>query len=851
MSEENKQAPTQVEGANEAANQADNVHPSHYHPAKAIRSDEELGHDSSPNGDRNGSTNAPDNIHGMPAPRAGTPEEFTGLRVGAPKTAAAGIPAVMSSLKHVFGEAGVVRGLRVLGKLNQKGGIDCMSCAWPDPDGHRSSIAEYCENGAKAVASEATTKRVTPEFFKKWSVADLSYKSDYWLDQQGRLAHPMVLRRGATHYEPIAWEDAFALVAEEINKLASPDEAIFYTSGRASNEVAFLYQLFVRQLGTNNLPDCSNMCHESSGTALTETIGVGKGTVKLDDFEKAGAIFIIGQNPGTNHPRMLTTLQAAKRKGVTIVSINPLRETGLISFNHPQEVSGVLGSVTGTGTKLTDLFLQIRINGDMATLKGIMKELLEEEARRPGEVLDHEFIMQDTAGFAQFKEALEKVSWDNITEQSGVTREEIRAAAEVVMKSKRIIACWAMGLTQHKNAVGTIQEIVNLLLMRGCMGKEGAGVCPLRGHSNVQGDRTMGIWERPREEFLNSLGKEFNFEPPRKHGFDTVEAIKAMHSRKGKVLFALGGNFLSATPDTEYTAQALRNMNLTAHVATKLNRAHLITGEQALILPCLGRTEIDLQAEGEQFITTENSMGVVQMSKGILKPGSSELKSETAIIAGLARATLGNRTTVDWEALAANYDRIRDCIARVIPGCDDYNARVRQSGGFYLPNAARDGVYKTATNRANFTVHELPIHSIPDNRWVLTTVRSHDQYNTTIYGLHDRYRGIHNERRVIFLNAEDIAAAGLYNGQIVDLTSHYEAKERIARHFIIVPFDIPRRCAAAYFPETNVLVPIESVADGSNTPTSKFIIISIAPAADQTTKFDYDHVEGKAHAMTT
>jgi molybdopterin-dependent oxidoreductase alpha subunit len=832
----------QREAEEAAANEADKSHPSHWNVSKeggnerTLHEGVQMPHS---NVNVNDETRTID-THGRP--RAETPEEFTGLRVTPRAEVAAGLKAVYVALKHVASEAGVVRGLRVLNELNQKGGVDCMSCAWPDPDGHRSAVAEYCENGAKAIAAEATKKRVTPEFFRQWSVADLSYKSDYWLDRQGRITHPMILRRGATHYEPISWEDAFALIAAEINKLASPDEAIFYTSGRASNEAAFLYQLFVRQLGTNNLPDCSNMCHESSGTALTEAIGIGKGTVTLEDFQRTDAIFIIGQNPGTNHPRMLTTLQEAKRKGVTIVSINPLPETGLLHFRYPQEVRGVLGDVLGFSTKLTDLFLQVRINGDMAALKGIMKEMLAAEAENPGKILDHDFIMNHSAGFAEFKEALEKVSWDDIIEQSGLTREEIRAAADVVMRSKRIIACWAMGLTQHKNAVGTIQEVVNMLLLRGSIGKPGAGVCPVRGHSNVQGDRTVGIWERPRPEFLDSLAKEFDFEPPRKFGYDTVEAIKAMHERKAKILFALGGNFLSATPDTEFTAQALRNMRLTAHVATKLNRAHLITGEQALLLPCLGRTEIDRQAEGEQFISTENSMGVVQMSKGVLEPASPHLKSEPAIIAGLARAVLGARTKVDWEAMAANYDRIRDAIERTIPGFEDYNRRVREPGGFYLPNAAREGVFKTATGRANFTVHELPIHKIPADRWVMMTVRSHDQFNTTIYGLDDRYRGIHNERRVIFLNQKDIEQAGLRAGQVVDLRSYFNGKERTARHFIIVPYDIPRRCAATYFPEANALVPIESVAERSNTPTSKFVIIGIAPAEDQTSQFDYDHV---------
>jgi molybdopterin-dependent oxidoreductase alpha subunit len=617
-----------------------------------------------------------------------------------------------------------------------------------------------------------------------------------------------------------------------LNSLASPDEAIFYTSGRASNEAAFLYQLFVRHFGTNNLPDCSNMCHESSGSALTESIGIGKGTVTLEDFNLADAIFVIGQNPGTNHPRMLSSLQAAKRRGCKLVHINPLPETGMTRFKHPQEVSGWMG----TGTPLADLFLQVRINGDVALLKGIMKELLEEEERRPSEILDQEFIKNKTAGFEEFAAALRAAAWDELTEGSGISRAEIRAAAEVMIQSERTIFCWAMGLTQHKNAVANIQEIANLMFLRGQVGKPGAGLCPVRGHSNVQGDRTVGIWERPREAFLDQLRQEFDFEPPRHHGLDTVEAIKAMHAGKAKVFFALGGNFLSATPDTEYTGEALRRCALTAHVSTKLNRAHLVTGRQALILPCLGRTEVDRQATGPQFVSTENSMGVVQSSRGHLAPALDQLLSEPVIVARLARATLGKRSKVDWEWLVQDYDRIRDAIEKVIPGFEDYNRRVRQPGGFYLPNAARDGEFKTATGKANFTVHPLPRLELQPGQFLMMTIRSHDQFNTTIYGLDDRYRGIIGERRVVLLNEEDIKEAGLAAGMVVDLTSHFEGEERHARRFIIVPYSIPRRSAATYFPEANVLVPVGSVALKSNTPASKSVVITIRPSASETGK---------------
>ncbi len=712
--------------------------------------------------------------------------------------------------------------MRTMLKVNQTGGVDCPGCAWPEPDQKRSHF-EFCENGAKHVADEATTKRVTPDFFQKWSVAELLQQSDQWLAAQGRLTHPMLLHRDATHYEPVSWDDAFELLAAELNSLNYPDQAIFYTSGRTSNEAAFLYQLFVRQFGTNNLPDCSNMCHESSGSALNETIGVGKGTVTLEDFNLADAIFVIGQNPGTNHPRMLTALEHAKRNGCRLVHINPLPEVGMTRFKHPQHVLGLLGS----GTPLADLFLQVRINGDVALLKGMIKAVL---AR--GGSIDHDFIAQYTTGFEEFASALQAVSWTEIVEQSGVAKEEIERAAQIFVESERTIFCWAMGLTQHRNAVSNIQEIVNLMLLRGQIGKPGAGVCPVRGHSNVQGDRTVGIWERPTHLFLDRLGAEFNFNPPRNHGFDTVRAIHAMHDGQAKVFFALGGNFLSATPDTNFTTVALRRCRLTAHVSTKLNRSHLITGDRALILPCLGRTEIDVQASGPQFVTTENSMGVVQISRGSLTPASTELLSEPQIVARLARATLEHRTTVDWEDLASDYDKIRDAIERVLPIFDDYNNRVRQPGGFYLPNAARDRVFNTPSGKAQFTVHELPQHALAPDQFLMMTIRSHDQFNTSVYSANDRYRGISNGRQVVFLNEDDIAAASLRARQVVDLVSHFEGEERIARRFVIVPYDIPRRCAATYFPEANVLVPVRNVALKSNTPVSKSVVISIRPTTE-------------------
>jgi molybdopterin-dependent oxidoreductase alpha subunit len=774
-------------------------------------------------------TNHPESPADLPS--AEPPVETEGIQFGPRSKSAAGLKAVQKSLGISASEMGVIRGMRALLSLNQKDGFDCQSCAWPSPDEHRSTF-EFCENGAKAVADEGTTQLITAEFFARHSVHGLAEKSDHWLNAQGRLTLPMVLREGATHYEPIEWDEAFTLIGNELKALASPDMAAFYTSGRTSNEAAFLYQLFARSYGTNNLPDCSNMCHESSGSALAPTIGIGKGCVTLHDFEKAEAIFILGQNPGTNHPRMLTALQAAKRNGCRIVSINPMPEIGTERFVNPQDLKNPLrapGVLMGHATKIADLWLQVRINGDMATLQGIMKAIFEENGRG----LDRGFIATFTTGFEALKAHIDSVSWGDIVTGSGVTEAEIRAAAEIAMGSKSIIACWAMGLTQHANAVGTIQEVINLLLLGGNIGRPGAGPCPVRGHSNVQGDRTMGIYEKPSAEFLDRLGKEFSFEPPRDHGLDVVDTIKAMHDGKVTVFVAMGGNFLSATPDTAFTAQALRRCRLTAHVSTKLNRAHLVTGSTALILPCLGRTEVDRRASGDQFVTVEDSMGIINPSRGRFEPASRSLLSEPAIVAGLARATLGPRRPADWESITGNYDLIRNHIEKVVPGFDSFNERILK-GPFYLPNAARDKRrFDTPSGKAVFTVHALPRESLASDQFVMMTIRSHDQFNTTIYGLDDRYRGIFNGRRVIFMNADDVARAGLVQGQLVDLTSHFNGVERRAPRFMVAPYSLPRGCTATYFPEANALVPIDSVAEVSNTPTSKYVVISLAPSESQ------------------
>ena len=769
-------------------------------------------------------------------PGAQGPVEIDGLKLGKPHTSAAGIEGVRQSLRYVWGRMGITRGTKALLKLNQIDGFHCQSCAWPSPDEHR-HVAEFCENGAKAVSDEGTRKRVTPDFFKAHSINDLLKHSDFWLNEQGRLTQPMVRTEDSDRYQPISWSEAFSLIAQELHNLQSPDEAAFYTSGRTSNEAAYLYQLFVRLYGTNNLPDCSNMCHESSGSALKETIGIGKGTVTLDDFLQADAIFVVGQNPGTNHPRMLTSLEHAKEKGTKIVSVNPLPETGNFRFKdpNPQNFRNPVKALTtfiGSGTRLSDLWLPVRINGDLAFFKGIMKELLDEERKRPGKIFDHAFIGRYTIGYRALIDSLDQVSWEDITKGSGLERRQIRQAAEIVLNSDKIICCWAMGLTQHKNAVATIREIVNLQLLRGNIGRPGAGICPVRGHSNVQGDRTVGIWEKPTPEFLDRLALRYHFQPPRDHGKHTVGTIQAMHCGQIKVFFALGGNFLSASPDTEFTAEALMRCRLTVHVSTKLNRAHLVTGRRALILPCLGRSERDFQSIGEQFVTVENSMGIINPSRGRLKPASRHLLSEPVIVARLAQAVLGNRPGLEWSKWSQDYSLIRDEIEQVVPGFEQFNQRIAK-GIFYLPNPPRDRrEFPTSTGKANFTINQIEFLPVEAWQYVLMTMRSHDQFNTTIYGLDDRYRGIYNGRRVLFMNPEDMNAAGLVQGQPVDLTSHFQGNERHADRFLLAPYSIPRGCVAAYFPEANVLVPVGSVADKSNTPTSKSVIVSVSPSPD-------------------
>ena len=751
------------------------------------------------------------------------PKKFTDISLSKPKKYAAGVPAIISSLKFIKEEVGISKGIKLLNRMNQLGGFDCPGCAWPDPDDKRALLSEYCENGAKAISEEYAKAKADPDFFSTHTVSDLLEWSDLDLGKSGRLTHPMVFNSRTDKYEKISWNDAFLLIAKELNSLKTPNEAIFYTSGRTSNEAAFLYQLMVRRFGTNNLPDCSNMCHESSGTALSETLGIGKGSVTLDDFNHAELVMVIGQNPGTNHPRMLSALRNTKENGGSIICVNPLPEAGLIAFKDPQKPLDWIGK----GTSLSDLYLPVRINGDLALVKAILMLLYEKEQANPGSQFDWDFINDQTQGIYLFLENLKEQKFDFLVKESGVEEVLIREAAELISKKSKIIICWAMGLTQQKNAVSNIQELVNLLLLKGSIGKKGAGTCPVRGHSNVQGDRTMGIWEKPPAFLIKNLKEVFHFDPPTKHGYDVVEAIKAMHENKAKVFIGMGGNFISATPDTVYTAEALQKCNLTVHVSTKPNRSHLIHGKQALILPVLGRSEEDFQKSGHQFVTVENSMGVVHSSKGNMPPISKHIISEPELICRLS-AVLFEDDSINWLELKDDYSLIRDKIEAVIPGFKSYNKRVKNPSGFYLPNNARSGDFtKTKTGKANFTTHTVTPLDLTEGQFLMMTIRTHDQYNTTIYGLNDRYRGVYNERRVIFMNERDMLEYGFENLDIVDIKSHFNGEERLAEKFKVVKYPIPPKCCATYFPETNVLVPIGSVAEKSNTPTSKFIKITL------------------------
>jgi molybdopterin-dependent oxidoreductase alpha subunit len=747
---------------------------------------------------------------------ASTPEPEESIETGTPKPYAAGVPGAVAGARAALHHLGVRRSVRTLLAVNQVDGFDCPGCAWPEA-ADRSHV-EFCENGAKAVAEEATRARIDRAFFAAHTIDDLDGRSEHWLGQQGRLTEPMLRPRGGDRYVPISWPAAFELIADELRSLDDPDEAIFYTSGRTSNEAAFLYQLLVRRYGTNNLPDCSNMCHESSGRALEATIGVGKGSVTLEDLEQADLIFVVGQNPGTNHPRMLTTLETATRNGARIVAVNPLPEAGLLNFRNPQRPRGVVGS----GTRVADQLLQIRINGDLALFTLLGRRLLEAADADPAAgVLDRAFIERHTDGFEQWAEHVRRADVAELLEVCGLDDDELEATHRAVLESSSIVVCWAMGLTQHRNSVATIREVVNFLLLRGNIGRPGAGVCPVRGHSNVQGDRTMGIFEQP-PPWTGRLGEVFGFTPPSEVGFDTVASIEAMRDGRASVFVGMGGNFVQAAPDTAATAEALRSCRLTVHVSTKLNRSHLVCGEQALILPALGRTD---RAEP---VTVEDSMGMVHLSRGSLTPPSPRVLSEVAIISRLARALFGDDDPTDWERFEADHDVVRDHIAQVVPDFEDFNERVRVPGGFQLPHGPRDERrFDTETGLARFTVNPLQRLDVPPGHLVLQSLRSHDQYNTTIYGLDDRYRGVSHGRRVVFVHADDLAASGIADGDQVDLVSVHEGTERVAEDFRAVAYPTAPGCCAAYFPEVNVLVPLDSYADESRTPTSKSIIVRL------------------------
>lgn len=744
------------------------------------------------------------------------------IRITSPAEVAAGPKGVMVAMEHALREMGPLKAMKALASLNQEKGYDCPGCAWPDPDDKRSLFAEYCENGAKAIAEEATNKRVDPFFFSQHTVSEMLTWTDYEIGKSGRLTYPMILHPGQDHYVPVEWDDAFEIIASHLNKLSSPDEAIFYTSGRSSNEAAFLWGLFARAFGTNNMPDCSNMCHESTGVALSQTLGVGKGSVVLNDFSKAEVIIVIGQNPGTNHPRMLSALQQCKLNGGRIITINPLEEAGLRKFFHPQRPSDYLTS----GTPITDLFLQVKINEDVTLLKAMMKELLlmEEET---GEVFDLEFIKNKTSGFDDFITDLRNENTEQLAAQCGVSKQQIREAANILAFSSRIIVCWAMGLTQHKNGVDNVKSCVNLLLLKGSIGKEGAGACPVRGHSNVQGDRTVGIMHHVSSALNKSIKDEFGFDAPDEMGLDTVTGIQAMHEGKAKVFIALGGNFVSAASDTDYTYKALRNCELTVQISTKLNRSHLVTGKTAIILPTLGRSEKDEKNGIERNVTVENSMGKVHTSQGHLRPASDSLMSEPEIVSRIAHCTLAGKTNIEWLKMGSDYDLVREKISRVIRGFENYNSRLKGSG-FYLPNHARDGSFANMPGgRAKFSICKIPAHALGDDQFMLMTIRSHDQFNTTIYGLHDRYRGVYNERRIVFMNPKDMEKKGLHKLDLIDLVSEYDGITRKAEKFYVVPYDIPEQNLAGYFPELNVLVPINHFADESQTPISKSVVVKV------------------------
>ncbi|WP_417760306.1 FdhF/YdeP family oxidoreductase [Shewanella sp.] len=745
---------------------------------------------------------------------------------------AGGWGALKATTEHLLKSNNVAKNILNLLRTNQDHGFDCPGCAWGEkgvPGRFR-----FCENGAKAVNWEATSKRVDRHFFAEHSVSYLNQQTDYWLEFQGRLSEPMKYDAASDHYQPISWDDAFSEIAKHLNALENPNQAEFYTSGRASNEAAFMYQLFVRRFGTNNFPDCSNMCHEASGVALIEAIGIGKGTVRIEDFEKADAIFLFGQNPGTNHPRMLETLASAYKRGARIVAFNNLKERGLERFTNPQHP---LEMLKNDSTPTTSDYYLPKLGGDMALVRGVVKTLYQRHqiAQQQGKsVFDMAFIAEHTDGMDDYLAQVDATQWDDITEQSGLSRAGIENIADIYQNAERVIVTWAMGITQHKHSVNTIQELVNLQLLFGQIGKEGAGLCPVRGHSNVQGDRTVGINEKPNAAFLSRFEKVFGFAPPAERGHNVVEALQALAAGNSKVFIGLGGNLVAAAPDTAKVAATMRNAELTVNIATKLNRTHVNPGKDAIILPCLGRTDIDIQAAGEQKITVEDSFSMVHASSGRVDMREEQMRSEVAIIAGIAAATLGARNPVDWQAMVDNYDRIRDLIEQTIPGFEDFNQRLDLPGGFYLGNSAGERSWNTSNGKARFFGHALPAQIVPvtanadEHTFLMQTMRSHDQYNTTIYGYDDRYRSVFGERNVVFFNEADMQRLGLNTGDLVDITSlWHDGVERKITGFKAVPHEIAQGNLAAYFPEANALIPLDSYGDRSFTPTSKSILVKV------------------------
>ena len=763
-----------------------------------------------------------------PAPTEDINEEE--LKVTEPKHAAAGPKAVLVSMERGFAEAGVSRTLRSMLRVNQRGGFDCPGCAWPESITGARKPAEFCENGAKAIAEEASARTVTPEWWAEHPISVLREKTEYWLGSQGRITTPMIIREGETHYTPISWNDAFATIGQHVNA-TTPDRCVFYTSGRTANETAFMYQLLARSLGTNNLPDCSNMCHESSGTALNPTIGIGKGTVSLEDFEHTELIFVIGQNPGTNHPRMLSALADARKRGARVVAVNPLPEAGFFGFKDPQTVTGMLGK----SAPVSSDFLQIKVGGDLALFQAFGHLLLEADKLEPGSVVDHDFIASVTDGFDAYREARSTLDWEATEEATGLTRAQITEIADLLIRSKATIICWALGLTQQPHSVPTLKEIINLLLLQGNFGKPGAGACPVRGHSNVQGDRTMGIWEKPTEQLLEALDKEFGISSPREHGYDSTEALHAFEKDEIDVFVSMGGNFALANSETEMLEAGMQRAKLTVHISTKPNRSHVVHGQTSLILPTLGRTDKDdKHPGGAQFLSVEDSMSVIHSTQGRLTPVSDHLLAEPVIVARMATAILGEDHPVDWRSMAEDYDVIRDHISRVLPGFEDFNRRVRGKNGFVLPNPPRDSrSFATDIGKGRFTVSPFEALHAPEGHLILQTMRSHDQYNTTFYGVDDRYRGIKDGRRVILIHPDDLVDLGLEDRQLVDVISTFQGTERRANKFRLVSYPTAKGCAAAYFPEANALVHRDLVARESNTPGFKAMMVRFVPHTEQ------------------